>query len=106
MNRTSRSAPWRTQSTSRSAPPAGRALPGVVTGAAVSTRAIRSAEARAIITYFGISENSFSGSMMNCARPTAVTSSPMVIRPSKASHPAVRVTAAASTALRASAVPA
>ncbi|CAM5418798.1 hypothetical protein STENM327S_03297 [Streptomyces tendae] len=70
------------------------------------TSAIRSAEARAIITYFGISENSFSGSMMNCARPTAMTSSPMVIRPRKASQPAVRVTAAASTALRASAVPA
>ena len=67
---------------------------------------MRSAEARAIITYFGISENSLSGSMMNCARPTAMTSSPMVIRPSYASQPAVRVTAAASTAFRASAVPA
>ncbi len=44
--------------------------------------------------------------MMNCASPTAMTSSPMVIRPSNASHPAVRVTAAASTALRASAAPA
>lgn len=40
---------------------------------------MRSAEARAIITYLGISENIFSGSMMNCARPTAITSSPMEI---------------------------
>lgn len=67
---------------------------------------MRSAEARAIITYFGISENILSGSMMNCARPTAMTSSPMLICPSKASQPAVRVTAAARTALRASAAPA
>ncbi len=47
---------------------------------------MRSAEARAIITYLGISENSLSGSMMNCASPTAMTSSPMVIRPSNASQ--------------------
>ena len=44
--------------------------------------------------------------MMNCASPTAMTSSPMVIWPSNASQPAVRVTAAARIALRASAVPA
>ncbi|GAV38694.1 hypothetical protein Saa2_01576 [Streptomyces acidiscabies] len=81
-------------------------MPGVIVGGAERTRDMRAAEARAIITYFGISEKSLSGSMMNCARPTAITNSPMLMRPSKASHPAVRVTAAARTALRARAVPA
>ncbi len=93
-------------SISRSPPAAGRRGPGTETGGAVSTSAIRSAEARAIITYLGMSENSLSGSMMNCARPTAMTSSPMVMRPSNASQPAVRVTATARAELRAMAVPA
>lgn len=53
-----------------------------------------------------MSENIFSGSMMNWASPTAMTSSPTVIRPLKASQPAVRVTPTASAALRAAAVPA
>ncbi len=105
-NFTSRSDPYRTPSTSRPPPADGRRVPGVVTGRAASTSAIRSADARAIITYFGISENSLSGSMMNCASPTAMTSSPMPIRPSNASQPAVRVTAAARAALSASATPA
>ncbi len=85
---------------------AGRSGPWVATGGAVSTSAMRSAEARAIITYLGMSENSFSGSMMNWASPTAMTSSPTVMWPLKASQPAVRVTPAASPALRAVAVPA
>lgn len=77
----SRRDPYETPSTSRSPPGAGLSRPGAVTGGAANTRAIRSAEARAIITYFGISENIFSGSMMNCASPTAMTSSPMVTLP-------------------------
>ncbi len=99
-------APYRTQSISRPPSGGGRSSPGTATGGADSTRAIRSAEARAIITYFGMSENSRSGSMTNCASPTAITSSPMSICPSKASQPAVRVTDTARTAFRPRAVPA
>ncbi len=44
--------------------------------------------------------------MMNCASPTAMTSCPILIWPSNASQPAVRVTAAARIALSASAMPA
>ena len=96
-------------STPRNSMPWGPGPSGMVardfTTSASEMSASRSADARAVDTFPGNIESTARGSRKNCAIPSTVTSSPTLMRPLSANHPAAVATPTARIALIPAAAP-